>query len=82
MLQTPCRVLTVTALAALAAGCATAPPQHHAGGGSSSSGGVYKVGQPYEIGDTWYYPREQPDYDETGIASWYGPTFYLSLIHI
>ena len=21
-------------------------------------------------------PREQPDYDETGIASWYGPTFY------
>ena len=76
MLQTPCRVLTVTALAALAAGCATAPPQHHAGGGSSSSGGVYKVGQPYEIGDTWYYPREQPDYDETGVASWYGPTFY------
>src|SRR6185503_7841841 len=22
------------------------------------------------------YPHEQPDYDETGIASWYGPTFY------
>ena len=37
---------------------------------------MYKVGQPYQIGDTWYYPREQPDYDETGIASWYGPTFY------
>ncbi|MEJ1969731.1 MAG: septal ring lytic transglycosylase RlpA family protein [Rhizomicrobium sp.] len=31
---------------------------------------------PYQIGDTWYYPKEQPDYDETGIASWYGPTFY------
>jgi rare lipoprotein A len=76
-MQTPCRVLYVTALAALAAGCATAPPQHHAGGGSSSAGGgIYKVGEPYEIGDTWYYPREQPDYDETGIASWYGPTFY------
>ncbi len=26
--------------------------------------------------NVWYYPREQPDYDETGIASWYGPTFY------
>ncbi|MEI9886925.1 MAG: septal ring lytic transglycosylase RlpA family protein [Rhizomicrobium sp.] len=38
--------------------------------------GVYKIGKPYQIGDTWYYPREQPDYDETGIASWYGPTFY------
>jgi rare lipoprotein A len=31
---------------------------------------------PYQIGDNWYYPHEQPDYDETGIASWYGPTFY------
>src|ERR1700728_5163158 len=38
--------------------------------------GVYKVGSPYQIDGVWYYPREQPDYDETGIASWYGPTFY------
>jgi rare lipoprotein A len=28
------------------------------------------------VDNIWYYPREQPDYDETGIASWYGPTFY------
>jgi len=28
------------------------------------------------VDNVWYYPREQPDYDETGIASWYGPTFY------
>jgi rare lipoprotein A len=40
------------------------------------SAGVYKVGTPYQIDNIWYYPREQPDYDETGIASWYGPTFY------
>lgn len=40
------------------------------------SAGVYKVGRPYQIDNVWYYPREQPDYDETGIASWYGPTFY------
>jgi rare lipoprotein A len=38
--------------------------------------GVYKVGAPYQIDNIWYYPAEQPDYDETGIASWYGPTFY------
>ena len=38
--------------------------------------GVYKVGPPYQVDNVWYYPREQPDYDETGIASWYGPTFY------
>src|ERR1700761_8168017 len=38
--------------------------------------GVYKIGQPYQIDNVWYYPREPPDYDETGIYSWYGPTFY------
>src|SRR5262249_34087449 len=32
--------------------------------------------QPYQIDNVWYYPHEQPDYDETGIASWYGPDFY------
>lgn len=37
---------------------------------------VYKVGMPYEIGGIWYYPREQPDYDETGIASWYGSQYH------
>ena len=41
-----------------------------------ASVGVYKIGEPYQIDNVWYYPREQPDYDETGIASWYGPTFY------
>jgi rare lipoprotein A len=40
------------------------------------SASVYKVGNPYQIDNVWYYPHEQPDYDETGIASWYGPTFY------
>jgi rare lipoprotein A len=53
------------------AGCATAPEKT-----ASTSHSAYKVGKPYQIGDTWYYPREQTDYDETGIASWYGPTFY------
>ena len=40
---------------------------------------IYKVGQPYEINGTWYYPREQADYDETGIASWYGADFHGNL---
>lgn len=38
--------------------------------------GTYKVGTPYKVNGTWYYPQEQPDYDETGLASWYGPTFH------
>jgi rare lipoprotein A len=40
-----------------------------------AAGGVYKVGQPYEVNGNWYYPQEDPLYDETGIASWYGHEF-------
>jgi rare lipoprotein A len=36
----------------------------------------YKVGTPYQIAGVWYYPREEPDYDQTGIASWYGANFH------
>ena len=32
----------------------------------------YKIGQPYEIYGVWYYPERNMNYDETGIASWYG----------
>ena len=60
------------------------------GGGSPSprSGGAYpgpadnsgldnqKVGRPYQVGGVWYYPRQDPAYDETGQASWYGPKFH------
>lgn len=41
----------------------------------SGAGGVYKVGEPYQVGGIWYVPREQPDYDVTGVASWYGDAF-------
>lgn len=44
--------------------------------GGVSPGGLYKVGSPYQIAGTWYYPREDFDYRETGIASWYGPGFH------
>ncbi|HEX4862260.1 MAG TPA: septal ring lytic transglycosylase RlpA family protein [Rhizomicrobium sp.] len=64
------------ALAVLTAGCATQPPPSTYTRPPVTSTGQYKVGNPYQIDGTWYYPREQPDYDETGIASWYGPTFY------
>ncbi len=37
---------------------------------------AYKVGNPYQIKGVWYYPREDPDYDVTGIASWYGSAFH------
>ena len=37
----------------------------------------YKVGKPYQVNGVWYTPREEPDYDEVGIASWYGDAFQL-----
>ncbi len=42
-------------------------------------GGVYKVGSPYVIKGVRYVPEVEPDYDETGIASWYGPGFHKKL---
>ena len=61
------------ALGAFLAGCSTTPREGPVT--VPPSAGIYRIGKPYQIGDTWYYPREQPDYDETGIASWYGPNF-------
>ncbi len=73
MIRNARRLLAVASLAVLAAACASTPEP---GVSVPPNAGVYKIGQPYQIDGTWYYPKEQPDYDETGIASWYGPTFY------
>lgn len=37
----------------------------------------YKTGAPYQVGGIWYFPHAQPDYDQTGIASWYGDQFNM-----
>ena len=36
----------------------------------------YKLGSPYQIDQAWYYPSYDPHYNQTGIASWYGPAFH------
>jgi rare lipoprotein A len=36
---------------------------------------MYKVGAPYQIDGVWYYPAVDYNYDETGMASWYGEAF-------
>ena len=38
-------------------------------------GGIYKIGKPYQIAGRWYYPKEDYNYSETGVASWYGEDF-------
>ena len=35
----------------------------------------YKVGNPYQVQGKWYYPERDLNYDQTGIASWYGDEF-------
>lgn len=87
-------VLSYFAVAALAVfgltGCAETALMNHATksigrsdstqvAGPGRSGGIYKVGNPYQINGVWYYPKEDPNYDETGIGSWYGEQFHAKV---
>lgn len=84
-----CRSLAVLLLAGAGlAACATPTPRYSSRLESpavrpappkppSASGGRYKIGSPYQVSGVWYVPREQPDYDQTGIASWYGDAFHM-----
>lgn len=38
--------------------------------------GYYKIGNPYTVLGQTYYPREDPNYREVGMASWYGKDFH------
>ncbi len=48
------------------------PPQ----AAQTPAGGIYKVGNPYQIDGVWYYPAENYAYREEGVASWYGDDFH------
>jgi rare lipoprotein A len=37
---------------------------------------VVKIGKPYQVFGVWYYPSDDRQYDQRGIASWYGPGFH------
>jgi len=67
------RLLAGAALLSLLAACAGAPDTGKSGLPTS---GIYKIGKPYQVKGVWYYPKEDFSYDETGIASWYGPGFH------
>jgi rare lipoprotein A len=76
MRRLPSKLCVIAAVMVLAAGCVAPPPPTKPQVPVPANAGVYKVGEPYQIDGTWYYPHEQPDYDETGIASWYGQAFH------
>ena len=80
-----CRPLSFLLSLSLLAGCAeTALVVHTAKEIAKISKpptpkGRYKVGTPYQIKNVWYYPKIDYEYNETGIASWYGPNFHQKL---
>lgn len=37
-----------------------------------------KIGKPYQVAGITYYPADDRDYREEGIASWYGPGFHAA----
>lgn len=46
---------------------------------SSKSEGRFKVGSSYKIAGKYYKPQETYNFEETGVASWYGPNFHGKL---
>lgn len=46
------------------------------GAQTPSQVGRFKIGKPYMAEGQRYTPQEQYSYEETGIASWYGPGFH------
>ncbi|HEX3365478.1 septal ring lytic transglycosylase RlpA family protein [Phenylobacterium sp.] len=75
--------LMLVAGASLAA-CSTITPKYAVREGAQGSAvrppanpGAHGTNAPYQVAGIWYVPHEQPHYDETGIASWYGDAFQL-----
>lgn len=77
--------LVLIGSAALAA-CATPQPKFAAkhpvtgptpGQMPTGAGGKYKVGSPYQVAGVWYSPKEEPGYDQQGLATWYGAEHHL-----
>src|SRR5438552_10888734 len=76
-----CALPLCAALGLLVTGCASSGPEfgdnhrarYHRGQPS------YKVGAAYQINGVWYHPRVDYNYNETGLASWYGEARPVSL---
>lgn len=64
-------------LLACAAVTACATPRYAASGPSAKPGArTPATMRPYQVNGVWYTPKADPDYDEKGIASWYGEQFH------
>lgn len=57
-------------------GVSASPRLAFAGSAVPKGGGHLKIGKPYKVRGRWYTPKDEPGYDRTGRASWYGPNFH------
>jgi rare lipoprotein A len=62
-------------LAGCGGGGGKAPPPQRAAPPAAAAPGI-KIGKPYQVFGIWYYPSDDRQYDQRGIASWYGPGFH------
>ena len=53
----------------------TGSPYYPGNGPVPWGGGRYHLGDPYQVAGVWFTPKEQPNYDKKGVASWYGEDF-------
>ncbi|MBN8543083.1 MAG: septal ring lytic transglycosylase RlpA family protein [Alphaproteobacteria bacterium] len=72
------RFITLFALSILVTACSGTKDYGDAPGfrNGKATHPLVKIGKPYEINGTTYYPEYDPEYKETGMASWYGPGFH------
>lgn len=57
-------------------GTSASPRVWSGNGAGSMRRGTYKLGNPYTVAGRTYVPRNDPNYDRTGTASWYGDDFH------
>ena len=51
-------------------------PYYKGSGPVPWGGGREQVGKPYQVAGRWFTPKVQPNYDKSGVASWYGEAFH------
>ena len=51
-------------------------PYYKGSGPIPWGGGRAHVGKPYQVAGRWFKPKVQPNYDKSGVASWYGEAFH------
>lgn len=54
----------------------TGSPYYRGKGPIPFGGGKYHIGDAYQVAGRTWTPHEQPGYDKTGVASWYGEAFH------